>query len=118
MGFYEDISPLHHEVLKTLEKEGTLHISEVAARLLIPRPQMTHLIDKLADLNLVERQIETADRRTIKVTLTDKARMLLAEIDSMVKSNIEEALSSLTDKEMQELIASVTRLREILSKLE
>jgi len=116
-GFPEDISPLHHEILKTLEKEGTLLIAEIASRLLIPRPQMTHLIDKLADLNLVERQMDSSDRRTINVTLTAKARILLAEIDAMVKGNIKEALSSLTSEEMKELMASVTKLRKILSKL-
>jgi DNA-binding MarR family transcriptional regulator len=116
--FREDISPLHFETMKTLEKEGTLRISEVASRLMIPRPQMTHLIDRLVDLNLVERQMEAADRRTINVTITDKARTMLKEMDSVVKSNIRDALSSLTDEEMQELLASVKKLREIFSKLE
>ena len=115
---YEGISPLHHEIMKTLEKEGTLHIAEIASRLLIPRPQMTYLIDKLVDLELVERHIGVADRRITNVTLTDKARVMLEEIDSLVKSNVEEALSSLTHEEMQELLASVKKLREIFSKLE
>jgi DNA-binding MarR family transcriptional regulator len=116
--FHEDVSPLHHEIMKTLEKEGTMHISEVASRLLIPRPQMTRLIDRLVDLKLAERRIDEADRRTINVTLTDRARKMLKRMDSAVKGNVGEALSSLSDEEMQELLASVTKLREILSRLE
>lgn len=118
LGFHEDVSPLHHEILKTLEKEGTVHISAVASRLLIPRPQMTRLIDRLVDLKLVERRIDEADRRTINVALTARARRMLKKMDSAVKGNVGEALSSLSDEEMQELLASVTKLREILSRLE
>jgi len=118
MGVHGDISRLHHEIIRILEKEGTLHIAEIASRLVITRPQMTHLIDKLVDLGLVERQIDVADRRTIKVALTDKARVMLAEIDSVVRSNFEEILSSLTDEEVLELLVSVKKLREIFSKLQ
>lgn len=115
---YEGISPLHHEIMKTLEREGRLHIAEIGDRLLIPRPQMTYLIDKLVDMELVERQTDATDRRTINVTLTDKARAMLEDIDSVVKSNTAETLSSLTNQEMQELLTSVEKLREIFSKLE
>jgi len=118
MSVHEDISHLHHEIIRILDKEGTLHIAEIASRLVITRPQMTHLIDKLVDLGLVERQIDVADRRAIKVALTDKARVMLAEMDSVIKSNFEETLSSLTDEEVLELLVSVKKLREIFSKLQ
>jgi DNA-binding MarR family transcriptional regulator len=118
LGFHEYVSPLHHEIMKTLEKEGTMHISEVASRLLVPRPQMTHLIDRLVDLGLVERRIDEADRRTINVALTGQARRMLKKMDSVIRDNVGEALSSLSDEEMQELLASVKKLREILSSLE
>ena len=60
-----DISPLHFEIMKLLNEAGTLHIAEIGERLHIARPQMTHLIDKLVDLGITERQTDTTDRRMI-----------------------------------------------------
>ena len=65
VNMHEDISPPHFEIMKTLEEAGTLHVTEIGERLQIPRPQMTHLIDKLVSLGIVERQTDTADRRTV-----------------------------------------------------
>jgi DNA-binding MarR family transcriptional regulator len=114
----EDISLPHFEIMKTLEITGTLHIAEIGERLQIPKPQMTHLIDKLVSLEIVSRQTDTADRRIINITLTDKGRTIMDEQDRLIKGSIREKLSCLTDEELQELSVSLRKLRDILSKLE
>ena len=40
---------------------------------------MTKLIDKLGALNIVERKMDIADRRTYNITLTAEARAVLEE---------------------------------------
>jgi len=117
-SFKEDITPPHFEIMKQLEEVGPLHITEIGERLYIARPQMTHLIDKLVDLDLVERQTGTADRRTINIMLTNKARATLEEHDSRVKNAIRETLSGLTNEELEDLSASLRKLRDIFSKLQ
>jgi DNA-binding MarR family transcriptional regulator len=72
-----DITPLHFEIMTLLEEAGTLHVAEIGERLQIARAQMTHLIDKLVDLNIVERNMDIADRRIINITLTDRGRVFL-----------------------------------------
>jgi len=117
-GFNEDIAPPHIEIIKLLEEAGTLHIAEIGERLLIARPQMTHLIDKLVELDLVERQIGTEDRRMINVMLTDKGKAIIKEHEDHIRKATMEALSPLTVGELKELSASLRTLREIFSKLE
>jgi len=112
-----DISPLHFEIMKLLDEAGTLHIAEIGERLHIARPQMTHLIDKLVDLDIVERQIETTDRRMINVTLTHKGKTTIEEHDSSIRNAIRETLSCLTDEELEDLSASLRKLQGIFSKL-
>lgn len=114
----EDISLPHFEIMKTLEGMGTLHIAEIGERLKIPKPQMTHLIDKLVSLEIVTRQTDAADRRIINITLTDKGRTMMEEQDRLIKVSIKEKLSCLTGEELQELSVSLRKLRDILSKLE
>jgi DNA-binding MarR family transcriptional regulator len=114
----EDISPAHFEIMKTLDEAGTLHVTEIGERLQIPKPQMTHLIDRLVFLDMVERQPDVSDRRIINITLTSKGRTLLKKHRRMIEGAIKKSLASLTDKELAELSTSLRKLRRILSKLE
>ena len=76
-GFNEDIAPPHFEIMKLLDEAGTLHVAEIGERLQIARPQMTHLTDKLVELNIVERQMSMADRR-MKVFVILPAKKVLS----------------------------------------
>ena len=114
----EDISVPHFEIMKTLEEAGTLHVTEIGERLQIPKPQMTHLIDKLVTLNMVERQPDTKDRRTINIALTRRGKTLLKKHRKMIEDAIKKTLASLTDEDLEELSTSLRKLHEILSKLE
>lgn len=113
-----DISPLHFEIMKLLKEAGTLHIAEIGERLRIARAQMTHLIDKLVDLGIVERQIDTTDRRMTNIVLTGKGGAFFEEHDSNIRKAIKETLSRLTDEELADLSDSLEKLRDILSRLE
>ena len=117
-SFHEDIAPPHFEIIKLLEEAGTLHIAEIGERLQIARPQMTHLIDKLVELEIAERQTGTEDRRMIDVTLTEKGKSLIKEHDSQIRKATMEALSALTLGELKDLSDSLRTLRELFSKLE
>lgn len=114
----EDISPPHFEIMRTLDESGTLHVTEIGERLQIPRPQMTHLIDKLVSLGMVERQPDDRDRRIINIAPTSKSKSLLKKHKRMMEKAIKETLSSLTDKDLKELSTSLRKLRDILSKLQ
>ena len=113
-----DISPLHFEIMKLLDEGGTLHVAEIGERLLIARPQMTHLINKLVDLHIVERQTDKTDRRMINIMLTNKGITMIEEHDSSIRNAIRETLSCLTDEEFEDLSTSLRKLKEIFYKLE
>ena len=113
-----DIKFAHFEIMQVLKDEGTLHVAEIGERLQIAKAQMTHLIDKLVELNMVERNVDTADRRTINITLTDRARTFLEEHESNVMDAVRENMATLTDKELETLSDSLRNLRDILAKLQ
>ena len=115
--FPEDIAPPHFEIIKLLEEAGTLHIAEIGERLKIARPQMTHLIDRLVEMGIAERQAGK-DRRTINVTLTDKGKAMIKEHENQIRLATMESLSFLTIGELEELSVALRTLREIFSRLE
>ena len=71
-SFKEDIAPPHFEIMKLLEEAGTLHVAEIGEKLQIARPQMTHLIDRLVELDIVERETNEEDRRRLNIRLKSK----------------------------------------------
>jgi DNA-binding MarR family transcriptional regulator len=113
-----DIKLLHLEIMRVLRDEGTRHPAEIGEKLLIAKAQMTHLIDKLAEMGFVKREMDPTDRRTINITLTEKGAKVMAEQDNLVINAMRENMSSLTDAELQALSDSLRNLRDILSKLQ
>lgn len=113
-----DIKFPHLEIMTVLKEEGTLHVAEIGERLQIAKAQMTHLIDKLVDLNLVARQMDSADRRTLNIALTSKGRTLLEEHENFLVNTVRDNMSSLTDKELETFSASLRNLRDTLFKLQ
>ncbi len=111
-----NVTPLRLEIMKLLEKEGSLHVSEIGEKLHIAKAQMTKLIDKLAAVNFVNRGVDTLDRRTINITLTDKAKTKLKETDNKVIGAVQQIISSLDREELTTLAAALRNVKNILLK--
>ncbi len=117
VGFNKDITPPLFEIIKLLEESRSLHIAEIGERLQIARPQMTHLIDRLVEMEIVERQTSTEDRRIINVTLTGSGKKILKEHEAVIRRATTETLANLTLEDLETLSASLKTLREIFQRL-
>ena len=106
----------HISILFVLEKAESLPVSEAGSKLNISKPQMTILTDKLIEKHLIERVQDKKDRRIINISITDEGTGLLAEFKAMVKDNIKEKLSSLDNKDLNELSDALDKVKSILSK--
>ena len=112
-----DITPLHFEIIKLLEKEGKLHVTEIGNRLRIAKAQMTKLTDKLVDLKLVERQTDVTDRRTCMITLSLRGKAVLEEHRASLMNALRETMEQLSDEDLRDLSNTLRKLQDILSKL-
>ncbi|MCK4863060.1 MAG: MarR family transcriptional regulator [Dehalococcoidales bacterium] len=113
-----DIKFPHFEIMMVLKEEGTLHPAEIGGKLLIAKAQMTHLLDKLVGLNLVEREMDSTDRRTLNIALTDKGRKILEIHENNIINAVREYISCLEDGEIEDLSHSLRTLRDTLLKLQ
>ena len=113
-----DIKLLHFEIMRVLKEEGTLHVAKIGDKLRIAKAQMTHLIDKLVELDFVKREMDSNDRRTINITITEKGSKVLEEQDNLVINAVRDNMSSLTGKELEALSHSLRNLRDTLFKLQ
>ena len=98
-----NITPLHFEVIRLLEEDGSLRVAEIGEKLQIAKAQMTQLINKLVDLDLVERHTDSVDRRATNVSLTDYGKTILMEFKNAVMTSVQDSLASLSEGELAEL---------------
>ena len=112
-----DIKFAHIEIMTVLKEEGTLHPAEIGGKLQIAKAQMTHLIDKLVETEMVERSFGEPDRRTVNITLTDKGKNFLEKHEKIIFDAVGEYISNLNESELETLSTSLRNLRDILLKL-
>ena len=112
------ITPLNYEVMSLLEEAGTLHIAKIGGELHIARAQLTHLIDKLADLNMIERNTGMDDRRTANITLTSHGKAFLDGRKERLVGIVMEIMSDLRDEELEDLANMLNKLRDLLLRFQ
>ena len=113
----EGLSHPHIMVMRMLEDHERQSVSAIGDRQFISRPQMTHIVDKLVRLGMVERTIDEDDRRVINLVLTDTGRRIMRQCDAIIRHSIKQSLSALDDKDIEEMSAALSKLAEIGSKL-
>ncbi len=67
--------------LFALRSRGPHSVCDIADRLKLSRAATSHMVDRLVQSEMVERQEDADDRRQKRVTITPKARTLLAKLD-------------------------------------
>lgn len=90
-------------VLEALLHLGPLHQRELAAKILRTHGNVTLVVDHLEKRGLVQRERESADRRYIKVRLTDKGEKLVGTLFPAHAARLTEELTVLSEEEQREL---------------
>ncbi len=103
------LSPSQRIVLRALEG-GPLQISEVAGTLSVTLSAATGLVDRMVRTQLVTRERDNADRRVVWVRVTDAGRRALADAERVRRDFLAEAVQSLSEGELQQLVGLLGKL--------
>lgn len=98
-----DLSPQHYMILKLLEENKQLYVTEFVEKLSITKPQMTSLIDKLSEMGYVNRTNDVHDRRKIYISATKDGERITSKINFTIDNQIDDRLVKLTGKEIDTL---------------
>jgi DNA-binding MarR family transcriptional regulator len=77
---------------------------------------LCRMVDRLQEADLVERRADPADRRAWRLYLTGKARALLEQLRPLAEGLFVDALDGLSDAERKQMMASLERVRQNLSR--
>jgi DNA-binding MarR family transcriptional regulator len=107
-----DLNDQHFNILKMLNEQypQPLAVGEIKRLLFNKRGDLTRLLDKLTDRELVVRDLDPHDRRVFLVTLSEKGREQLQKMDALLSTQ-REAKNRLTEAEARQLNDLLDKLR-------
>lgn len=115
--FEKIITSIHSEIIWYLDEEGPKNIGEIGDQLMIAKAQMTQLIEKLVELDIVERRPVKGDRRKIEIAFTDTGKTFIKQHKKNVDKWFMDSMSDLTENDLKSLVDALAKVRSILAKL-
>jgi DNA-binding MarR family transcriptional regulator len=106
------------KALSAFRGESDYTMGELSKNAQVTMPSMTEMIDKLEKKGIAERDKDVNDRRVVKVRLTSKGKKLRKEFMQKRLKDLKNIFGKLSEKELNDLIASLKRARCILEKVE
>ena len=101
----------------SLKNKGKIPISEVAKKLFISTPNMTKLLSKLIEEDMVERIPDEKDRRIINIKLTEKGNNYLEDSFEDIKLSLKNKFSTLPNDKLDKLNESLVTLKDVLNEI-
>ncbi|OWP54461.1 MAG: hypothetical protein B2I18_04105 [Cuniculiplasma sp. C_DKE] len=105
----ENLSFTGFFVLSTLSKGGRMKSSDLALRLGVTKPSISHIIDNLESKGLVIRQYGMDDRRAIYIDLSVKGKLMLEKLYN-VKSMALKAMGEIDQQTIEGFLQFVNML--------
>src|SRR5215210_5639862 len=96
----QDLSPSLTSALASIDRHGPLTPSELAAHERVQRPTATRLLARLAELGLVERSADPADRRSALISVSAAGRALLRRTRTRKNHYLAQRLAALEPDEL------------------
>ena len=109
-----DLSPAQYNVLRILRTAGPggMACHEIGERMITRDPDMTRLLDKLEDRDLLGRSRERSDRRVIRTRISPTGLKLLKELDDPIRNLHRKQLGHLSEKRLRLLVRLLESVRE------
>jgi DNA-binding MarR family transcriptional regulator len=110
----EGISLSQYNILRILRgaHPNAIKSSDIADRMIYRDPDVTRLVDRLLKQGLVRREQDPADRRVVRVAITDAGLALLARLDEPVERYTRAVMAGLGQQRLRELCNLLDEVRE------
>lgn len=107
----------YYQILGILISSKFMSTSEIGRMLYISKPNMTPLIDKLVEDNMVKRVRSHKDRRIVYIEITEDGKNFLYDARKAVEQNIRENLSKLDENDLRVLSESLENIKKMVMKI-
>lgn len=111
--------PFSHVQILCMLAEGSMTIGDISRSLGIAKPNITPLLDNLAERELLERVRSTKDRRIVNVELLPAGVQMAAEIKAAIAEQVAEwpeTIGSNDAKKLNNALACLINIGKLLSE--
>lgn len=109
---FEDYIPFNEfTVLRVLEEDKTLRVTDVARRLNSTNSYVTLTSEKLVKKGYLIRERSDKDRRTVYLTLTDEGYNLVKKMDEIVYDYFNKVFGDISNEEMSKVISILQKVK-------
>lgn len=91
-------------------KNSALKVSEISHHLHVTSPTVTQSVNKLEDYGLVERCMDTKDKRAVWVHLTPKGTEIVKKAEEMMFSSFQGLITFLGEDDSNQLAELLTKV--------
>ena len=97
-------------VLRTVDDDGPLSMSDLGGRTRIPGPTATRIVDRLVERSLLYRNVDATDRRRVLVHAAERGRSLCRSLAPRIADAERDGLAALSSAETRTLRGLLERL--------
>jgi DNA-binding MarR family transcriptional regulator len=109
----EEMHPSQGLCLRMLSARGEMNQSELAEAMVMTRPSVTRILQRMERAGLIWRRTDEADQRHTRVGLTPTGRALQQRMDAAMAEYVEATLGRLAENEREELARILVRWRAL-----
>lgn len=114
----EEFNGAQGRILYVLWQEDNLPIVELSKRTGLAKTTLTSMLDRLESGGFLTRQFDTADRRQIRIVLTEKTRSMRARYDDVSEKMSEVFYRGFSDEDIEDFEDKLRRILENLKEEE
>lgn len=102
--------------LRLFGTDESLNNKSIAERMNLSPSRLTRIIDGLVKKKYIRREIDSSDRRNMKVNLSTKGKSLVLQLNKAYVDIHREILMDIDPSQHEQLIVAMTHLLEALEK--
>jgi DNA-binding MarR family transcriptional regulator len=109
----DDVTPSRLSALATIAAGEPLPVGELAKRMAVSTPTVSHIVDALDKLGLIARRPDPNDRRICRLTTTAKGAELLEELSRRTTGTLADRIHQLPPAQRSALEAALPALEAL-----
>lgn len=112
------VASAHVKLMRFLKIEGACTMTDLGKRLYVSKPNITVLVNKLVEFNMVKRMLDESDRRIIYIELTDIGRTSLEKHTEAMKEAFYKSIQKFNIDDLELLKTTLNNMKMLAEKME
>lgn len=113
----EKISKAHLYLMSCLQKKGSCTMSDLGRMLCVSKPNITALVERLVELDMVKRTFDENDRRVIYIERTDKGHDFMEELLHAMKAYFYRSMQNLSNEDVTLFKETLQNMKILADKM-